>query len=101
MFQISPMLRIKITQVRNSANKHMIGKEVNGMAAHHEGESGVIFYVDGNKRFLSSDYYEVVPSCDHDWLDTGLVNTWCRHCGQQAYYDFGKIIIDISKPPTI
>lgn len=31
---------------------------------------------------------------EHEWVDTGLIKTWCKHCNQDGYWKMGRVITD-------
>lgn len=40
-----------------------------------------------------SDHVTLLQNqCKHQWVDTGLKKTWCKHCDTEGYYDNGNVI---------
>lgn len=36
-------------------------------------------------------------SCQHEWVQTGMNKTWCRHCDSDGYFREGQVIITKDK----
>lgn len=44
-------------------------------------------YLQAQEAYLGDDEQ---PACAHDWIDTGMRKSWCRHCSAAAIFRNGK-----------
>lgn len=56
-------------------------------------EEGMNWFLKNYNKYGDDDYpNEKKPSkYDHEWINTGLRKTWCKHCKAEGYYEMGNV----------
>lgn len=94
-------MRIKIKKVSDPSREYLIGTEFDVVKTKTiQGQPYVFVLYQGKELALPHGYYDIVPGCQHDFI-IGFINTWCKNCDAEGYYQSGNLIITKHSKPSL